>query len=149
MVLRVNKAISRLLLMRCWSPHLRLAWIAFMLSMCTSVFPVGVMCLSRIGVQSMTPTSHNGARCFRSLSEKLSGRHWDLICLSYSLGGRLFGILCRWLALVSSISLEALLRLVDMWLGVCRLGMSYNSAPVMCRMYDSTLSVGNLAWLAS
>ncbi len=149
MVQRVNKVISRLLLMRCWTPHLRLAWIAFVLSMCTSVFPVGVVCLSRIGVPSMTPTSHSGAMCFRSLSEKLSGRHWVLICLSYSLGGRFFGMICRWLALVSSISLEALLRLMAMWLGVCRLGMCSNYAPDMCRMYDSTLRVGSLAWLAS
>ncbi len=65
----------RLLLMRCWSPHLRLAWIALVLSMRISVCPVGVMCFSRIGVQSVTPSSHNGARCFSNLSENLSGRH--------------------------------------------------------------------------
>jgi hypothetical protein len=119
------------------------------LSMCTSVCHVGVMCLSRIGVQSVTPTSHRGAKCFSSLSEKLSGRYWALICLSYSFGGRFFGILCRCLALVSSISLEALLILLDMWLGVCRLGMCSNSAPDMFRTYESTLSVESLAWLAS
>ena len=72
-----------------------------------------------------------------------------IICLSYSLGGRFFGILCRCLALVSSISLEALLRLVAMWLGVCRLGTCSSSALAMFRRYDSTLSVGSLAWLAS
>ena len=43
-------ASSRLVFMRCWSPHLRLAWIALVLSMMTSVCPVGVMCFSRIGV---------------------------------------------------------------------------------------------------
>ncbi len=47
---RVDMASSRLLLMRCWSPDLRLALIAFVLSMCTSVCLVGVMCFSRIGV---------------------------------------------------------------------------------------------------
>ena len=107
--------------------------------------PVGVMCFSRIGVQSLTPSSHNGARCFRSLSEKLSGRHWSLIFLSYSFGGRFFGMLSRCLAMVSSISLEAARRLVAMWSGVCKLGMCYNSAPVMFWTYDRTGSVGNLA----
>ena len=97
-------ASSRLVLMRCWSPHLRLAWIASVLSMKTSMCPVGVMCFSRIDVQSVTPSSHNGARCFSKLSEKLSGRHWFLICLSYYFGGRFFGMLSRCLALVSSIS---------------------------------------------
>ena len=82
-------ASSRLLLMRCWSPHLRLACIAFVLIMCISVCPVCVVCFSRIGVHSVTPTSHSGAKCFSSLSENLSGRHWFLICLSYSFGGRL------------------------------------------------------------
>ena len=93
MVRRVDKAISRLLLMRYWSPHLRLAWIAFVLSMCTSVCLADVVCFSRIGVQSVTPSSHNEARCFNNLSQKLSGRHWFLICLSHSFGGRFFGIL--------------------------------------------------------
>ena len=117
--------------------------------MCTSVCPVGVMSFSRIGVQSVTPTFHSGAKCFSTLSEKLSGWHWALICLSYAFGGRIFGILYRCFALVSSISLEALLRLVAMWLGVCRLGMCYNSAPDMFWTYASTMSVGSLAWLAS
>jgi hypothetical protein len=36
-----------------------------------------------------------------------------------------------------------------MWLGVCRLGMFSNSAPVIFWTYDSTLSVGSLSWLAS
>ncbi len=49
-VRRVDMASSRLLLMRCWSPHLKLALIAFVLSMCTSVCPLGVMCFSKIGV---------------------------------------------------------------------------------------------------
>ena len=97
-------ASSRLLLMRCWSPHLRLAWIVLVWSIRTSVCPVGDMCFSRMGVQFVTPSSHNGARCFSNLSEKLSGRHWFLICLSYSFGGRIFGMVCRCLALVSSIS---------------------------------------------
>ena len=63
--------------------------------------------------------------------------------------GRFFGILSRWLALVSSISLEAARRLIDIWLGVCRSSICSTSAPVMFLMYDSTLSVWSLAWLAS
>jgi hypothetical protein len=117
--------------------------------MCTSVCPAGVVCFSRIGVKSLTPSSNRGAKCFSSLSEKLSGRHWFLICLSYSFGGRCFGMLSRYLALVSSISRDAARRLMAMWLGVYRLGMCSNSAPVMFWTYDSTLSVGSLAWLAS
>ena len=69
MVRRVDIASCRLVVMRCWSPHLRLAWIALVLSMMTSVCPVGDMCFSRIGVQSVTSSSHNGARCFNNLSE--------------------------------------------------------------------------------
>ena len=103
-VRRVDMASSRLLLMRCWSPHLRLAWIALVLSMRTSLCLVGVVCFSRIGVQFVTPSSHNGARCFSNMSKKLSGRHWYLICLSYAFGGRFFGMLSLCLALVSSIS---------------------------------------------
>ena len=117
--------------------------------MCTSVCPSGVVCFSRIGVQSVTPSSHRGVGRFSSLSEKSSGRHWFLICLSYYFGGMFFEIWSRCLALVSSISLEAARRLVAMWLGVCKLGMCSNSAPVMFWTYDSTLSVGSLAWLAS
>jgi hypothetical protein len=63
--------------------------------------------------------------------------------------GRFFGMLSRCLALVSSIFLEAARILMAMWLGVCKLGMCYNSAPVMFLTYDSTLSVGSLDWLAS
>jgi len=117
--------------------------------MCTSVCHAGVVCFSRIGVQSVTPSSHRRAKCFSSLSEKLSGRHWFHICLSYSFGGRYFGMLSRCLALISSISLDAAQRLMAMWLGVYRLGMCSNSVPVMFWTYDSTLSVGSLAWLAS
>ena len=117
--------------------------------MCTSVCPASVVCFSRIGVQSVTPSSHRGAKCFSSLSEKLSDRHWFLICLSYSFAGRFFRMLSRCLALVSSISLESARRLMAMWLGVCKLGKCYNSALVMFWTYDSTLSVGSLTWLAS
>jgi hypothetical protein len=148
-VRRVDMASSRLVLMRCWSPHLRLALIAFVLSMCTSMCPVGDRCFYRNCVQFVTPSSHIGAKCLRSLSEKLSGRHWVLICLPYSFGGRFLGILSRCLALVSSISLDAFRRLVAMWLVVCRFGMCSNSALVMFWTYDRTLSVGSLARLAS
>jgi hypothetical protein len=117
--------------------------------MCASVCLAGVVCFSRIGVQSVTPSSHRGAKCLSSLSEKLSGRHWFLICLSYSFGGRCFEMLSRCLALFSSIFLEAARRFMAMWLGVCRLGMCSNFVPVMFWTYDSTLSVGSLAWLAS
>jgi hypothetical protein len=117
--------------------------------MYTSVRHACVMYVSRIGVQFVTLSSHRGAKCFNSLLEKLSGWHWFLICLSYCFGGRFFGIMSRCLALVSSISMEAARRLIAMWLGVCKLGMCSNSALVMFWTYDSTLSVGSLAWLAS
>ena len=99
--------------------------------MCTYVCPAGVVCFSRIGVQSETPSSHRGTRCFSSLSEKLSGWHWFRSCISYSFVGRFFGMLSRCLALISSISLEAARRLIAIWLGVCRLGMCSSSALVM------------------
>ena len=142
-VLSVDRARSRLLLMRCWSPLLSLACITCVFSMCTPPIPAGVVCFSRIGVQSVTPSSHNWARCFSNLSENLSGRHWFLICFSDYFRGRFFGMLTRWLNLVSSISWEALRRLVAMWLEVCRLGMCSNSAPGRFWTYDSTMSVGS------
>jgi len=118
------------------------------LSIYTFVCPADVMCFYRIGVQSETPSLHRGVMCFSSLSEKLSGWHWFRNCLSYSFGGRFFGMFSRYLALTSSISLdEAARRLISMWLG--RLGMSSNSALVMFWTYDMTRSVGSLAWLAS
>ena len=67
MVLSVDIASSRLLLTRCWSPLLSLACIALVFSICTSVCPADVVCFSRIGVQSETPSPHRGARCFSSL----------------------------------------------------------------------------------
>ena len=117
--------------------------------MCTSVGPADVSCFSRIGVQSETPSPHRGAKCFSSLSEKLSGWHWFRSYLSYSLGSRFFGMLSRCLALISAISLEAARRLIAIWLGVCRLAMCSNSALVMFWTYDSNMIVGSLALLAS
>ena len=58
-------------------------------------------------------------------------------------------MLSRCLALVLSISLESVRRLLAIWLWVCRLGMCSNSAPGMFWTYDSTLSVESLAWFAS
>jgi hypothetical protein len=58
-------------------------------------------------------------------------------------------MLSRCLDLISYISLEAARRLIARWLGVCRLGICYNFAPVMFWTYDITPSVGSLAWLAS
>jgi len=84
-VLGVNIASSRLLLMRCRSQLLSLACIALVSSMSNSACPTVVVCFSRIGVQSETPSPHRGAMCFSSLSEKLSGWHWFRRCLSYFL----------------------------------------------------------------
>jgi hypothetical protein len=116
--------------------------------MCTSVCLAGVVCISRIGDESKTPSSRRGAMCFSSLSEKLSDWQWFRSRLSYSFGGSFFGMVSRCLALFSSISPEAARRLIAIWLGVCRLGICSNSAPVMPWTYDSTLSVGSLACLA-
>ena len=68
-VLSVVSAVSRLLFGRCWSPLCSLACIAFAFSIYMSVCASGVVCLSRIGVQSDTPSSHMGTRCFSTLSE--------------------------------------------------------------------------------
>jgi hypothetical protein len=106
---------------------------------------VGIVCFSRIGVQSETPSPQKGARCISSLSEKLSGWHWSRSCLLYSFCGSFFGMFPRVLALISSNSLEAPRRLIAMWFGVCRLGMCSSSAPVMLWIYDRTRSVGSLA----
>jgi hypothetical protein len=123
MVLSVDRASSILLLMRFWSPLMSLACIAFVFSMWTYVCPVGVVCFSRIGVQSETPSPHRGARCLSSLSKKLSGWHWYRNRLLYSFCGRFFGIFSRFYALISSNSLEAARRPIVVWFGVCRLGM--------------------------
>jgi hypothetical protein len=48
-VLSVDRASSRLLLMRCWSSLLSLAYIAFVFSIWTFVFPAVVVCFSMIG----------------------------------------------------------------------------------------------------
>ena len=105
---------------------------------------VGVVCFYRIGVQSETPSSHRGARCLSSLSEKLSGWCWSRNCLLYFFR-KFFVIFPRFFAFISSNYLEAARRLVVMWFGVCRLGMCSNSALVMLWTYDRTRSVGSLA----
>ncbi len=148
-VLSVDRASSRLLLIRFWSPLLSLACISFVFSMWTFVCLVGVVCFSRIGVQSEAPSFQRGARCLSSLSEKLGGWHWSRSCLLYSLRGRFFGMFSRVLALISSSSLEAARRPLAMWFGVWRLGMCSRSSPVMFWTYARTRSVGSLAWLAS
>ena len=68
-ILSVVSAVSRLLFGRCWSPLCSLACIAFAFRMYMSMCPSGVVCFSRIGVQSDTPSSHKGARYFSILTE--------------------------------------------------------------------------------
>ena len=144
-VLSVDCASSRLLFVRWISPLFSLVCIAFAFNMYTLVCPVDVLCFSRIGVQSKTPSPHRGARCSSSLSEYFSGWHWFRICLVYSFGGRFVGIYSRRLALIPSTSLEAALRLIAMWLGACRLGVCSNSTLAMFRTYNRTRGVRSLA----
>ncbi len=107
--------------------------------------PSGVLCFSRTCVQSKTPSPHRGARYLSSLTAKLSDWHWSRNCLLYPFGGRVFGMFSRFFALVSSISLEAALRMIAMWFEICRLGMCSSSAPIMSWMYDRNRSDGSLA----
>jgi hypothetical protein len=93
---------------------LSFACIAFTFNMYTSACPAGVICFSRISVQSVTPSPHRGARCFNSLSEYLRGWHWFRICLVYAFGGRFVGMISRRLSLIPSTSMEAALKLVAM-----------------------------------
>jgi hypothetical protein len=50
----------------------------------------------------------------------------------------------RLFALIPSTSLDAVVRLVAMWLGSCRLDMCSNSAPVMFWTQERTRSVESL-----
>ena len=81
-VLSVYSASSRLFFGRCLSPLCSFACIAFAVSMYMSVRPSKVVCFSRIGVQSETPSSHRGASFFNSMSEYLSEWHWFRSCLA-------------------------------------------------------------------
>jgi hypothetical protein len=67
--LSVVSAVSKLLFGRCWSPLCSLTCIAFVFSMYMSVCPSGAFCFSRIGVQSDTPSSYRGAKCYSILFE--------------------------------------------------------------------------------
>ncbi len=88
------------------------------------------MCVSLGLVSSLRlPPPIEGPSVSVAKSEKLNGRQWFLVCVSYSFGGRFLGMLSRCLALVLSTSLEAVRRLLAMWLEVCKLGMCSNSAP--------------------
>ncbi len=49
------------------------------------VVPFGVCVLVSIECQVVTPVSHSGARCLRSLLEKWMGLHYCLISVSYAL----------------------------------------------------------------
>ena len=130
--LSVDRTSSRLLFGHCQSPLCSLACIAVAFSMYVSVCPFGLFCYSSIGVQSFTPSSHNGARCFSSLSEYLSSWHWFQIRLAQSFGCRFVGICFSRLALFSSTSLVVALVVVAVWLGAYKLGLWSSSAPEMC-----------------
>ena len=67
-VARVDRAISSFGGGWGLSPVCRLACIALAFSICICVCPVAVICFSKRLVQSHTPSSHKGARCFRSRS---------------------------------------------------------------------------------
>ena len=74
-VARVVRADSSLGWGRGLSPVCSLACTAFALSIWICVCPDVVGCDSRILVQSLTPSSHRGAKCFKSLSAYLRGWH--------------------------------------------------------------------------
>ena len=71
---------------------------------------IGVVCFSRIGVQSETPSPHRGASCLSNLFEKLSGWRWSRNC--FKCCGSFFGMFSRFFALISANSLEAARRLI-------------------------------------
>ncbi len=83
---------ASLLLGRDWSPFGRLACVADVLLMWICVDLVGDVLFFSIAVQSLTPSSQRGARCFRSLLAYLSGRQCSRRCLAYSFVFRLFGM---------------------------------------------------------
>ncbi len=74
-VARVDKAMSSLGCGRGLSPLCSFACIVVALSIRSCVCPDDVVCDSSILVQSLTPSSHRGAKCFKSLSAYLRGLH--------------------------------------------------------------------------
>ncbi len=59
------------------------------------VVPLGVRVLVSIECQSVTPVSHSGAMCLRSLLEKWMGLHCCIISVSYALVPMMQWMVCR------------------------------------------------------
>ena len=74
-VARVDKVMSSLGCCRGLSPLCSFACIAIALSVRSCVCPDDVVRDSSILVQSLTPSSHRGAKCFKSLSTYLIDWH--------------------------------------------------------------------------
>ena len=55
------------------SPASSFACTVVALSIRSCVRPVGVVCVSSIWAQSLIPSSHRGAKCFKSLSAYIGG----------------------------------------------------------------------------
>ena len=73
---RVNRANSSLGWGRGLSPVCSFACIVVAFSIRICVCPDVVVCDSSILVQSFSPCSHRGAKCFKSLSAYRRGWHW-------------------------------------------------------------------------
>lgn len=70
--------------------------------------PLGVCIFVRRECQLVTPVSHSGARCFRSLLEKWMGMHCCLTNVSYSLVPMVHWIVCRFCWRLSLVASEAI-----------------------------------------
>jgi len=79
---RVDRAMSSSWLGRGLCPLCSYACTVVTLNILICVCPEGVVLISRILVQSLTPFSHRGARCFNSLSAYLRGWHRFRSCLA-------------------------------------------------------------------
>ena len=98
---------------------------------------------------SVTPVSHSGARCLRSLLEKWMGLHCCLISVSYSFVPMVHWMVCLFLWRVSSVACDAIRMVVAMALSHVRDGRLSRCRFVIVLAMRITLSVGNLCGLDS
>ena len=81
-IAKVEMALSSLVLGRVLSPLCSFACTTVSLSLCIFGCPCDVVRVSNTCVQSLAPSSHRGARCFKNWSAYLRGWHWFRNCLA-------------------------------------------------------------------
>ncbi len=148
-VARADRATSNLGWGRGLSPVCSFACAALAFSICICFCSHVVVCDSSILDQSLSPSSHRGAKCFRSLSEYRRGWHRVRSSLAYYFVCSFLVMCFRRVALIMSTSSEAARMVFAIWFSVCMLLMCSNSAPGISLIYVNTRRVGSLACVAS